>query len=108
MDSSDSAPNRAPYRTEHETAASYTPEPMGSPKSLAAFEAVKQVERMQVAQAFIDLLDTYDNGEGECESEDRWRLFRDAYALAERYGATRPAESTVQPPYEPASTHPAA
>lgn len=117
----DAALNRAPYRT-GSNRLRQTQEPMTigqavgdavqdhlGPDGLGkAFDAIKQVERIQVAQAFMDLLDTYDNGEGECEPEDRWRLFRDAYALAERYGATRPAESKVQPPYEPTSTSPAA
>lgn len=31
--------------------------------------------------AVTEVLDRYDNGEGECEPEDRWRLFRDLRAL---------------------------
>lgn len=41
-------------------------------------DAVKfNVERV------AEVLDKYDNGDGECEPEDRWRLFRDLRALTQ-------------------------
>ncbi|PZE66914.1 hypothetical protein [Curtobacterium sp. MCBD17_021] len=50
-------------------------------------------EPMVPLRAVIAVMDHYDNGDGECEPEDRWRLFRDMRSLLESKQVGRsPAE----------------
>lgn len=47
---------------------------------------------MVPVRAVVAVMDAYDNGDGECEPEDRWRLFRDMRALLASEQVTQPAE----------------
>ncbi|PZE89971.1 hypothetical protein [Curtobacterium sp. MCBD17_008] len=49
--------------------------------ALVPAQPTPSAEPMVPLRAVVAVLDHYDNGDGECEPEDRWRLFRDMRSL---------------------------